>query len=202
METIYHGKTGPRYCGIFNYVITVCNVDHVIIGQLLPRGRQVDKEGKNDISASSTANEESSIMSQLSNGCIASSHNSSNKGRTSAGAELPHEFSSNVKRTGMLLWRLCHMTGSHLTSTPFTRLWINFSTSSEGWIYPHTGDLKASDVMKFENMLGSFTFPLAMDLIKCRIGVQITHEFFILFHIQDLVLPLGGNSLQILSHRC
>jgi hypothetical protein len=40
----------------------------------------------------------------------------------SAGAELPHEFSNNVKRTGMLLWRLCHMTGSHLTSTPFTRL--------------------------------------------------------------------------------
>jgi hypothetical protein len=40
--------------------------------------------------------------------------------------------SSNVKRTGMLLWRLCHMTGSHLTSTPFTRLWINCSTSSEG----------------------------------------------------------------------
>ena len=57
----YPGKTGPRYCGIFNYVITVCNVDHVIIGQLPPRGRQVDKEGKNDISASSTANEESIV---------------------------------------------------------------------------------------------------------------------------------------------
>jgi hypothetical protein len=27
-------------------------------------------------------------------------------------------------------------------------------------------DLKASDVMKFENMLGSFTVPLSMDLIK------------------------------------
>jgi hypothetical protein len=32
--------------------------------------------------------------------------------------------------------------------------------------YPHTADLKASDVMKFENMLGSFTVPLSMDLIK------------------------------------
>jgi hypothetical protein len=41
-------------------------------------------------------------------------------------------YQRNVKRTGMLLWRLCHVTGSYLTSTPFTRLWINFSTSSEG----------------------------------------------------------------------